>query len=143
MKARKATWSLLVAMAVFIVLPLVGHWSRRSPDPGCALDGMPIAPLYRVEVSDAFHRTHVFCSPRCAMIWLSRQPPERQYTVQVTDEASGAPLDARSAWYVRSSIVTSPGSGNRIHVFRHQGDAERHGELFQGSILSENERPFQ
>ena len=59
-----------------------------------------------------------------------------------SDEVSGEPVDARSAHYVRSDVVTTPATGNRVHVFRRRVDAERHAALFAGTVLTGAERPF-
>ena len=52
-------------------------------------------------------------------------------------------VDAASAWFVRSQVVTNPVTGNRVHAFRNPDDARRHAEAFGGVLLSGAERPFQ
>jgi len=64
-------------------------------------------------------------------------------SVRVTDEASGKLIDAGDAHYVRSSVVTNPATGNRVHAFRNRADAEKHADIHGGTVLSESERPFQ
>ena len=87
-------------------------------------------------------RTHyAFCCPHCAAIWLGRRPAAAA-AVTVTDEVSGEPVDAAAAWFVRSSVVTVPTTGNRIHAFRDRADAERHAERFLGTVLPASETPF-
>jgi hypothetical protein len=142
MTGWKRRWLLLLGGLIVVVgLPLVGHWSRRRPESACALDGMPIDPVYRVEVIGADGLPRAFCCLRCAQVWLRRQPaPPRAVTV--TDEVSGERLDAGSAWYVRSFVVTTPTTGNRIHVFRHRTDAEKHAAAAGGVVLPESESPF-
>ena len=84
---------------------------------------------------------YLFCCVRCAEIWLRGQPsPPR--AVLVTDEESGEELDASAAWYVRSSVVTTPATGNRVHVFRSRADAERHADAYGGTVLARSEAPF-
>jgi hypothetical protein len=39
-------------------------------------------------------------------------------------------------------VVTQQTTGNRVHVFRHRIDAEKHAALFGGILLPESERPF-
>jgi hypothetical protein len=131
----------LVGTVVVAGLALLAHWARRDAGTGCALDGTRIDPAYRVEVVDSAGGSYAFCCPTCARIWLGRQsaPPR---AVTATDEASGEAIDAATAHYVRSSVVTNAGTGNRIHVFRDRGDAERHAERFGGTVLSESENPF-
>jgi hypothetical protein len=141
MKVRKTSWGLVAGLVVVVGLPLLGHWCRRSAEPVCALDGVKIEPAYRVEAIDGSGGVHAFCCPQCARIWLSRQP-DALYTVRVTDEVSGEWIDSSQAWYVRSSVVTSPAAGNRVHVFRTREDAERHARIYGGTVLSDSERPF-
>jgi hypothetical protein len=141
MSGRKPPWAtLLVGLVVVAGLPLAGHWARRHRAEGCALDGAAVNPAYRVEVVDASGHPHAFCCLRCAQIWLEDKPDPRAVTV--TDEASGEPIDAAAAWFVRSSVVTMPTTGNRVHAFRTRADAERHADQFWGVVLSGSERPF-
>jgi hypothetical protein len=62
--------------------------------------------------------------------------------VLVTDEATGRALPAASAWFVRSAVTTTPVTGNRIHAFRNQADADKHAETFRGTVLVGQELPF-
>jgi hypothetical protein len=142
MNARKTRWVAGVAVvAVVVGLPLAGYIIRRHGEPGCALDGAKINQDYRVEVVASDGRTHAFCCLRCAEIWLGRQstPPR---TVLVTDEASGNLIDARDAFYVRSSVVTTPATANRVHAFLSRADAEKHADKHGGTVLSGSEKPF-
>lgn len=133
----------LLGGLLFVVgLPLLGRWARNSSAPTCALDGVPIDPLYQVTIVDAQGQPHVFCCLRCAGLWSKRaaEPPR---AVTVTDEASGQEVPAENACYVRSSVVTTPVTGNRIHTFRRQADAQEHAQAFAGVVLPEDEKPFQ
>src|SRR5205085_4492845 len=124
-----------------VALPLAGHWARRHTKQGCALDGEKVQPIYQVELVDDQERRHQFCCLRCAEIWLRRQRVAPR-AILVTDEASGQAIDSAAACYVRSSVVTTPTTGNRIHVFARRADAEKHAAAFAGAVLSEVERPF-
>ncbi len=140
MSGRLITW--LAGLAVVVGLPLLAHWLRHGAGGGgCAVDRVRIDPAYRVEAVDSEGRTHAFCCPVCARIWLRQQtaPPR---AVTVTDEASGQRLEAAAAYYVRSSVVTTPTTGNRVHVFRSRADAERHADRFGGIVLPDSERPL-
>jgi hypothetical protein len=130
-----------VGLVVVVGLPLAGHWARRHPAESCALDGVTIPPLYRVEVVDVRGYPHAFCCVRCAEMWLENAHGEPR-AITVTDEASGQAVDADRAWFVRSSVVTMPTTGNRIHAFRNRADAERHADLHLGTVLSDAEKPF-
>jgi len=131
----------LIGLLVVLGLPLAGHLARRNAEGGCALDGVPIDPRYRVEIVDSKEKRHTFCCLRCAQLWMQHQstPPR---SITVIDEESGDPVDAKAAYYVRSFVVTQPGTGNRIHVFRDPAAAERHADKYAGTVLSESENPF-
>jgi hypothetical protein len=131
----------VVGLLALVGLAAAGHWARRPVGPCCALDGANIENVYRVEVVDSRGQPHLFCCPRCAQIWLEHQaePPR---AVTVTDETSGLGIDAAAAHYVRSSVITTPGTGNRIHVFRTGADADKHAAAFGGVVLAESANPF-
>jgi hypothetical protein len=142
MRTRGTFWACtLVGLVAVAGLALLGRWARGRPGDGCDLDGSKIDPVYRVDVVDGRGDAHQFCCLTCARMWLDRQsaPPR---AITVTDEASGEQLPAGAACYVRSSVVTRPTTGNRIHVFRNRADAEKHAEAFGGYVLSEAEGPF-
>lgn len=133
----------VVAVVVLIVvgLPLAGKWLRSGQGPRCALDGVPVQPLYRVRVVDGRGAEHVFCCIDCARRWLEQEPPGR-HTVWVVDETSGEEIDADSAWFVRSHVVTTPATRNRVHAFRSRADATRHAKAARGRLLTGDDRPF-
>ena len=62
--------------------------------------------------------------------------------VLVTDETSGAEVDAAAAWFVRSLVTTTAHTRNRIHAFQAQADAERRAATAHGRVLVGSERPF-
>jgi nitrous oxide reductase accessory protein NosL len=141
MSARRAPWVGLVGLVVAVGLPVAGNWARHRAAGTCALDGMKIDPVYRVEVVDFRGRAEPFCCLKCAEMWLKNRSGQTR-TIRVTDEASGEVIDADTAVYVRSSVVTMPTTGNRVHVFRNRADAEKHAAAHAGIVLSESERPF-
>lgn len=142
MTAQQRAWPAgLAGLVVVTALAVAAHWARRQAQPGCDLDGGRIVPDYRVEIIDAGGRRHTFCCLRCAAIWLKHEPAGSR-SITVVDEASGQSLDAGSAWYVRSSVVTTPATGNRVHVFLSRADAERHADKFRGTVLLASENPF-
>jgi hypothetical protein len=142
MVAHRTFWVVTV-LGVAAVAALAGasQWLRTRPADACALDGSRIDPIYRIQIIDGRGATHAFCCVACARLWLDRQdtPPR---SVLVTDESSGELFDARTAYYVRSRVVTRPTTGNCVHVFRNRTDAERHAEQFGGVVLPESEAPF-
>jgi hypothetical protein len=132
---------ILTVCGASLALPFVGTWLRQTPGEHCALDGASLVPCYRVCVQDAAGRTRDFCCLRCAEMWVERQSAP-VWAIRVTDEATGDQFAAADAHYVRSRIVTTPTTGNRIHVFRDRKDAERHALTWSGTILTGSERPF-
>jgi hypothetical protein len=138
----RSQWRIgLVCLAALALLPMIGHWARRDRAGRCALDGVKIEPLYAVRVRDAEGADRDFCCPICAELWLGRQaaPPRIIY---VTDETTGDRLDARRAFFVRSSVVTVPTTGSRVHAFAAEADAVRHADAARGHLLEGEERPF-
>ena len=140
---RKGTWAAaVVGLAVLIGLPIVARWNRGGWENRCAFDGGRIETLFRVQAIDVAGETHDFCCIRCAQLWWDRQR-EFPQAIYVTDEDDGQVVDATSAYFVRSSVVTTPTTGNRIHSFRHQCAAEKHAQSAKGTVLVDSERPFQ
>jgi hypothetical protein len=131
----------LGGLLVVVGLPLAGKWARRGAGPRCELDGLAIESPYQVRVVDRAGASHPFCCVRCAARWLARQEDSPR-AVYVTDEAGGAEVDSRSAFYVRSAVVTNPVTGNRVHAFRDRADAEEHARAYRGEVLTGAERPF-
>ena len=131
----------LAGLLVVVGLPLAGKWVRGRQGPRCEFDGLPIEPLYRVRVVDRAGHSHSLCGIRCVNLWLARQeaPPDRIYVI---DEASGQEMDARSAFFVWSGVVTNPITRNRVHAFREKAAAEEHARSFHGQVLTDDERPF-
>jgi len=141
MTSRTFRASALAGLVVVAAVALGARWARPGSKESCALDGLKVEPAYRVEVIDERGESHAFCCPACARLWLEgRRAPPR--AVRVTDEATGEQIDAASACYVRSTVVTAPGTENRVHVFRDRADAERHAGAFGGLVLPGAAAPF-
>src|SRR5687767_8925287 len=133
---RKLEWIIgLALLLVAAALPLAGHWARRGAAVTCAYDGAEIDRAYRVRVVDHRGGEHEFCCIRCAEFWLEGQKAVPR-EVFVTDEPSLEEVDASAAYFVRSSVVTTPTTRNRVHAFRHRQDAQRHADSAGGTILS-------
>jgi hypothetical protein len=122
-------------------LAMTGAGVRRGMSQGCSLDGQPVNALVCVHVVDEGGRSHEFCCIRCAELWLEQQP-EAAKKVLVIDEATGQELDAGTAYFVRSQVVTNAATGNRLHAFARQDDAQRHANAYGGTMLPPAERPF-
>jgi hypothetical protein len=132
-----------VTLGVLLVvgLPLAGKWWRGPADSRCVWDGLKIDPLYRVRVVTASGESKSLCCVRCAAKWLDRQA-NQPAAIFVTDEASGAEVDHRRAFFVQSPVTTNPITGNRVHVFRARADADAHVRTFGGEVLEPADGPL-
>ncbi|MGE0606043.1 MAG: hypothetical protein AB7O62_02880 [Pirellulales bacterium] len=130
-----AIWLLIV-----VGVPLLGHLARESQSARCAFDGQPIVPIYRVRVERLADDKFSFCCLECARRWLEGHAGNPR--VLVTDETSGREIPASEAIFVRSQVVTTSATGNRVHAFANQADAQRHAESSNGQILIGARRPF-
>jgi hypothetical protein len=141
-KLQKWQWTTgLSVLLMVVVLPIFGHWARHAKKERCALDGNVIQPIFRVRIIDSLRRVHQFCCVRCAELWIEHLPDEPR-DISVTDEVSGQEIDATNAYFVRSSVITVPATGNRVHVFRTESDAAKHAASAQGRMMRWAERPF-
>lgn len=142
MNPERSAWIVRsIGLLIVIGLPILGTWLRRQSDEVCALDGIPLDPLFEVQMVDAHDVQRRFCCLQCARWWIERAS-ETPKQVLVTDETSGRLFDAGSANYVRSGVITNASTGNRVHVFKNKSDAEKHAQVSRGTILSGSEQPF-
>lgn len=140
---QKRIWVFRFWWIVLVVgLPVLGSWLRRHQEGGCALDGLRIDPFYEVRIIDDQEVEHRLCCVQCAIWWLERHGKKPQQ-ILVTDEESGRRISSESATFVRSGVITHPTTGNRVHVFQHHSDAERHAVNSRGTVLSGSSRPFE
>jgi hypothetical protein len=116
------------------LIPVAGRALQPSQGPRCAADGVSLekAPVVQIETDTA--DVLRFCCIGCAETWLEVTGTKPARTL-VEDAASGQPIDARSAWFVRSLVLAQPATGDRIHAFRTQEDAERHAKAYAGRVL--------
>jgi hypothetical protein len=129
------------ATLVIVSLPILGHLARQKKENCCALDGVAIEPIYRVRIVDRQNQSYEFCCAKCAQLWMEAHDSS-YLTVFVTDETSGHDIPAGWASFTTSSVVTIPTTGNRIHAFADERDAQSHAEIFRGRVLTGKERPF-
>ena len=134
-------WTALVGLVIAAALPVVGHQVRKDDRPRCNRDGLLIDAAFRVRVRDAAEAFTRFCDVGCARSWIDRQPAAPQQ-ILVTDEDSGEMLDAREAFFVRSSIITNRVTGNRWHVFRDRDRAKQHAKQSRGRLMVGPDHPF-
>jgi hypothetical protein len=136
MTNRTTRFVLLSAVLLIVVgLPLAGKWLRRQEAPRCAMDGLPIVSLYRVRIVDGAGRSHPCCCVGCARRWLERAD-DPHAEVYVRDETTGAEVEARSAFFVESRVVTNAVTRNAVHTFRWRQDAEEHARRFGGQVAT-------
>jgi len=131
----------LLGLAIIVGLPIAGSLARRNRKERCALDGVKIEAIYRVRIVEDQSQARSFCCIRCAEFWVERRdfPPQAVY---VTDEVTRREIDSQLAYFVRSSVVASPATRNRIHVFQNLADALKHANTHKGRILTDSEKPF-
>jgi hypothetical protein len=131
-----ARLSMLAAILLIVIgVPLAGKWLRRNEAPRCEVDGLRVDPLYRVRIVDGAGTSHLNCCVQCARRWLERHD-DPHAEVYVTDETSGAEVEARSAYFVDSVVVTNPVTRNSVHAFRQRKDAEEHAKSFGGEVFT-------
>jgi len=69
-----------------------------------------------------------------AQIWL-RENRKLASCIQVTDEITGEKIEAEDAYYVVSEVITTPHTGNKIHVFGQKRAAKLHARQFNGKLV--------
>lgn len=139
MSGRRLAWKLL-GLAAAAALPVAASALRGEGPPRCARDGVALGSVFRARIVAGEGAGVSFCSVRCVSDWLRRTDPST--TVEVTDESRGTAVDAASAWFVRSRVVTSRATGERIHAFARREDAEAHAAAHGGVLLEGDEHPF-
>jgi len=139
---KRTVVAFAAGLALVCALPFALRPLRVDGADRCALDGVVIDARYAVRVLDETSgESHRFCCPMCAETWIARDPSVRRQAF-VTDESSGAEVDARDAWFVRSRVVAVPATDSRVHSFAKEAAAGRHAEEFRGTLLEGDERPL-
>ena len=100
----------------------------------CALDGSVINPLYEVEIIEANELSRKFSCIGNALIWLKRNPRAVRI-IRVTDERTQEKITAEKAFYVLSTVMTTPHTGDKIHVFGSREAAQAHARQFAGAMV--------
>mgnify|MGYP001165046472 FL=1 len=134
-------WTALVGLVTLATLPFAGHWIRGDDRPRCRWDGLVIEAAFRVRTGDTSGASSGFCDVGCARSWIARHPSATR-KILVTDEDSGEMIDAKEAFFVRSSIITNRVTGNRWHVFRNRDRAEQHARESRGRLMAGSDHPF-
>ena len=133
---------LIVLLLILGGLPVVARWYRGDPGARCELDGVPIERTYRVRVVENGSVDHEFCCVLCARLWIERA--QRAISrILVTDEATLEELDHDQCWYVTNTVITTPTTGNRVHVFGSRERAEQNAAVTNGRVLKRSEIPLE
>lgn len=114
-------------------------YQRHHPSSRCYLDGSNINHLYEVIIIQKDKLPRNFSCVFSARMWFSRNSREVS-SILVTDEATGKKIKAQEAYYVVSEVITTPYTGNRVHVFGERSSAMLHARKFKGKMV---ENPFQ
>lgn len=139
---RGARWAVAFALAACAALPFVVPAHPGDGALRCDRDGVEVGAVVRVVVPEAGAAPRrTFCSFRCADDWIARLVAAPA-TARVVDESTGEELDARDAWFVRSTVPTSRATGECIHTFRSAADARAHVAAYGGFVLEGEERPL-
>lgn len=136
-------WALYAAGIGFMsALPIVSAALQGGGHERCDLDGVALPDLFRVRIEDAEGASRRFCSVLCAESWLAATAmlPRRVFVV---DESTGNEIATANAWFVRSTVIVSPATGERLHAFARKEDAEAHVATYGGFVLHGAERPLE
>ncbi|MGD2127359.1 MAG: hypothetical protein PVG99_14860, partial [Desulfobacteraceae bacterium] len=115
---------------------LVAFVQQRHGASRCSLDGSLIKPMYEVIIiQQDDESSERFCCVLNAQIWLERNTKPVS-SIWVTDEITGDRIRAEEAHYVSSTIITTPHTRNRIHVFAQKESAEIHARQFNGKLVT-------
>jgi len=131
MKRSHFITALIIAVSIST---LVVVFQNRSSSLKCSLDGVRIDPLYEVTIIQEGETSYSFSCILSAQIWLMEKS-EPLSSIWVTDEMTGEKIKAELAYYVESDTITTPHTGNRIHVFAKKTEAESHAQEFKGKIV--------
>lgn len=90
---------------------------------------------FAAEAVDPGGAVHYFDDIGCLAAWVRAQKPPDTIGLFVVDYGNGAWLDARSAFYVRSTLVQTPMSYGLV-AFGKRSDAAAAAERLQGQIVT-------
>ena len=121
---------------------LVVFFQHRCYSSRCCLDGSRIEPLYEVIITQKDGSCSKFSSVFSARIWL-RENSDKVSFIRVTDEITGKKIKAEDAFYVESKVITTPHTGNKIHIFAQKTAAKLHARQFNGKLVKNPLRTLQ
>ena len=123
--------ALIIATSLSVLVVVLQHGTSSTR---CSLDGSRIDPLYEVFIIGENETYYSLSCVLSAQIWLMGNS-EGTSSIWVTDEVSGERIRAELAYYVESDVITTPHTGNRIHVFAKEEAAERHARQYKGKFV--------
>ena len=122
----------LIIAAIISSLTVV--FQQHSSPLRCSLDGILIDPLYEVTIIRKDEPPYNFSCILTAQIWWMENSG-RLSSIWVTDEMTGEKIRAELAYYVESNVITTPHTGNRIHVFAGENAAKLHARQYDGKFV--------
>jgi hypothetical protein len=126
---------LIKGLIIAACLSVLGiFFQSRQGSWRCSLDGSVINPLYEVEIIEANELSRKFSCVGNARIWLQRNTGAVRL-IRVTDEMSQEKITAEKAFYVLSTVMTTPHTGDKIHVFGSREAAQAHARQFAGVMV--------
>lgn len=128
--------ALIIAVSISTLVVVSQH---SYPSLRCSLDGSQIQSLYEVIIIQKDKSSRKFSCVISAQIWF-RINSERVSSILVTDELTGEKIKAEHVFYVVSEVITTPHTGNKIHVFAKRSTARLHARQFKGELVK---NPFQ
>ncbi len=131
--------ALIIVASISLLVVFFQHHCYSSR---CCLDGSRIEPLYEVIITQKDGSCSKFSCVPSARIWL-RENSEQVSFIGVTDEISGKKIEAEDAFYVESEVITTPHTGNKIHVFAQKTAAKLHARQFNGKLVKNPFRTHQ
>lgn len=133
-------------ICAFIIAAIIAAHGAISKNPHsptrCCLDGSRIEPIYEVIIIQKDKSSSKFLCVLSAQIWL-KENSEQVSSIRVTDEITGEKIVAEDAYYVVSEVITSPYTGNKIHVFAQKTAAKLHAWQFNGKLVKNPLRAYQ
>lgn len=123
--------ALIIAASISALVVVLQH---RSSSTRCSLDGSRIDPSYEVIIIGENETSYSLSCVLSAQIWLMGNS-EGTSSIWVTDEVTGEKIRAELAYYVESDVITTPHTGNRIHVFAQDKAAKSHARQYKGKFV--------
>ena len=135
----KALLFIVVLFVIATVSSLAVFCQQNQSSSRCSLDGSQVHPMYEVIIIQKDNTTKKFACVLSARIWFDENS-ESISSILLTDEPTGQKIKANSAFFVVSDVITTPYTGNKIHVFADSSKAISHAKKFNGKLI---ENPFQ